>query len=355
MPERRPQPWVLYALIAANVAMFGVEIARGASPVTPRPEDIVALGGNATLYTLRGEWWRLASSMFLHFGVLHIALNMLCLWQARAAELVFGRLGFLVIYLLAGLAGGIAALIATPNGVIAGASGSVFGIYGAFGAKLILHRAEFDPGLWQKNVQRLATFLGLNLVVGIATPGISLSAHVGGVVVGAVAGVALLAGPRASQQRTRRALAIAALGLALTAGAMLVMKPDPIYTALDEFFAVERTALPAHAEADRRLAAGEIRDDAYLAILDRDVVAPMRRVRDELRAAGDPPERLRPLFAKIDAMLAAYLAMCDARRDAAAERDPAKHTALLETYQREMNRTVELSRDISAEMQRLGK
>jgi hypothetical protein len=74
-------------------------------------------------------------------------MNMLCLYQARAIELIFGRLGFVVIYLLAGLGGGIASLIANPsNVVIAGASGAVFGVYGALGAKLVMHRAAAPPG-----------------------------------------------------------------------------------------------------------------------------------------------------------------------------------------------------------------
>lgn len=353
MSERRT-PWVLYALIAANLVMFGVEVASGADAFKPTPQSIIALGGNFGVYTLRGEWWRLGSSMFLHFGVVHIALNMLCLWQARDVELVFGRAGFLVIYLLAGLAGGIAALLVISNGVIAGASGCVLGVYGAIGAKLVLHRAQFDPAAWQKTIRRLATFLGLNLVIGLASQSISLSAHIGGFAVGAAAGVALLAGANADQQRGRRTLAIAAIGLALIAAALLVMKPPTIYAALDDFYAAERTAVPAHREANRRLGAGEIHEPEYLAVIDRDVVAPYRRVRDELRAAGDPPERLRPLFTKIDAMLTARIAMWDARRAAAAEADPAKHDALLERYTQAMMHATELTRDFTAEMRRLG-
>ena len=69
---------------------------------------------------------------------------------------------------------------------------------------------------------------------------------------------------------------------------------------------------------------------------------------------GDPPERLRPLFTKIDAMLTARIAMWDARRAAAAEADPAKHDALLERYTQAMMHATELTRDFTAEMRRLG-
>jgi membrane associated rhomboid family serine protease len=354
MPERRT-PWVLYAVIAANVAMFAVEVAAGANPLQPTPQDVLGLGGNLGLYTLRGEWWRLGSSMFLHFGVLHIALNMLCLWQARDVEFAFGRVGFVVIYLLSGLAGGIAALLVTPDGVIAGASGCVFGVYGAIGAKLVMHREQFDPAAWQKTMQRLGTFLGLNLVIGLSSSSISLSAHVGGLAVGAAAGVALLAGAHAEQQRTRRTLAIALIGLAVIAGALLAMKPPATYAALDDFYAAEGTAVAANLEANRRLAAGEIHEPEYLAAIDRDVVAPYRRARDELRAAGEPPERLRPLFTKLDALLTARLDMWDVRHAAAAEADPTKHAELMERYTQAAKQANDLANDVTAEVQRLGK
>ena len=352
MSERRT-PWVLYALIAVNAAMFVAEVASGASAVKPTPQQIIDLGGNFALLTLRGEWWRLGSSMFLHFGILHVALNMLCLWQARAVEPAFGRLAFLVIYLLAGLAGGLAALVATPGGAIAGASGSVFGVYGALGVQLVMRRAEFDPEVWLKTTRRLATFLGLNLVVGLTTPGISLAAHIAGFVVGAAAGVVLLAGANAEQQRIRRSLAIAALGIALTAGALLMMKPAPAYAVLDHFDALEKTALRTSNETLRRLTAGEISEAEYLTVLARDVVAPYRQLSEELHAAGDPPEGLRPLLDRIDAVITARLAMWDVRKAAGAAKDPAEHAARIEDYNRAVARSNELVHELTAEYQRL--
>ena len=224
MPERRPQPWLLYGLIAANVAMFCVELAQGADPVRANAQVVLDLGGSTGPLTLHGEWWRLGTSMFLHFGALHLAMNMLCLWQARAIEPVFGRLGFLVIYLLAGLGGGVASLIAARSNVVtAGASGAVFGVYGALGAKLVVDRAQFDPTEWSNTMRRLGTFLGINLVIGVTTPSISLSAHIGGLLVGVALGAALLAGAPSAQTRTRRALGLAALGIALTAVAVMTL------------------------------------------------------------------------------------------------------------------------------------
>lgn len=224
MSQGRTQPWITYALIAANVAMFAVEIAQGANAFTPTPGQIVALGGSYPPLTLHGEWWRLGSSMFLHVGIIHIGLNMVCLYQARVVEQLFGRGGFLAIYLLAGLGGGIASLFASPDNVVsAGASGAVFGVYGAFGAFLVLRRSVIEADAWRGTARSLGTFLALNLMIGLTTKGISLSAHIGGVIVGFGAGAALLAGASAARQRTPRALGLVVLGLALTAVAMNIL------------------------------------------------------------------------------------------------------------------------------------
>ena len=203
MLEGRTQPWITYALIAANVAMFAVEIAHGADALAPTPQQIIDLGGSFPPLTLHGEWWRLGSSMFLHFGIVHIALNMVCLYQARVVEQLFGHLGFAAIYLLAGLGGGVASLVAgSGHAVTAGASGAVFGIYGGFGAFLVLRRSQIQTDAWQRTARSIGTFLVLNLVIGLTAKGISLSAHVGGVIVGFGVGAALLAGSGTSPKRT---------------------------------------------------------------------------------------------------------------------------------------------------------
>src|ERR1700733_4850119 len=156
MPEARTQPWITYALIAANLAVFVLEIVHGADPLSPTPQQIIDLGGGFPPLTLHGQWWRLGSSMFLHFGVLHIALNMVCLYQARVVEQLFGRVEFLAIYLLAGLGGGIASLLASTGSIVsAGASGAVFGVFGAFGAFLALRRSQMENEAWQRTARSI--------------------------------------------------------------------------------------------------------------------------------------------------------------------------------------------------------
>lgn len=346
---------MLYALIAANVVMFGVELARGANLVAPGPQVIIELGGSYPPLTLHGEWWRLGSSMFLHFGIIHLAMNMLCLYQVRAVEPVFGHVGFLVIYLLAGLGGGVASLIASSGNVVAaGASGAVFGAYGAFGAKLVLHRAQFEPDGWQRTMRRLTSFLAINAVIGFTAPGISISAHLGGFVVGVALGAALLAGAGAPQARTRRALGLALAGLALTAVGVLTIKADRDMTpVLREFDTVEHTALTSWRAVVERDKAGQLTDAEHIAFIDRELLAPHRKLRDELLATTDVPERLRPLFAAMSELVAARLAAWDALEAALAEHDATRRAALMEAFKRASAEVAELVNANNAEVDAL--
>jgi membrane associated rhomboid family serine protease len=133
--------------------------------------------------------------MFLHLGVLHLGLNMLCLYRASIVEAIYGHARMLAIYVIAGLGGGAATVMfGPPNVVTVGASGAVFGIYGAFGVFLLLRRSLIPPEVWQPLARSLGSFLVLNLVIGLAAQGISLTAHIGGLVVGsALAAILLLA------------------------------------------------------------------------------------------------------------------------------------------------------------------
>ena len=219
-----PKPWIVYALIAANVAAFCFELSHGLSAGQPSARQLVEIGGSFPPFTLHGEPWRLGSSMFLHAGVIHLALNMICLYRGAIVEQLLGRAGFLALYLIAGLGGGIATLIAgRENIVTVGASGAVFGVYGAFGAFLIAHRKRIADAALQSTARSLASFLILNFIIGYTIPNISMSAHVGGLLTGFVAGLVLTVGERAHAQRTARAIGLFVVGGALAAGAVVAL------------------------------------------------------------------------------------------------------------------------------------
>ncbi len=190
---RSTDPIVTKILVAVNVAIYLIELAIGGTVYGQGNwiYDHGALVTNACCYgdgsllgLQHGEWWRLITSAFLHYGPIHLALNMLALWWLGApVELALGRARYLLLYLVSGLAGSAGALIASPHDVTVGASGAIFGL---LGAGLIL---EYEA------TGRLAgnylTLIVLNLAFTFFYPGISVGGHIGGLVGGIVSALVL--------------------------------------------------------------------------------------------------------------------------------------------------------------------
>ncbi len=296
-PAASLRPLVTYALIAANLIMFAIELAAGASAMTPTPQKMLELGGNFAPLTLHSQPWRLVSSMFLHYGLLHVALNMVCLWQGRVVEQLFGRAGFIAIYVVAGLLGGVASMARNADVVSAGASGAVFGVYGAFGAYLVLRKSSMAGEIWEKTIRQIGTFVGINLVYGFVTPGIDMSAHIGGIVAGFAIGAALLAGKTAAAPRTQRAIGLMLAGVALTAAAIFTIRPPTDVTpVLEAFEKVESRCIDSWNQITKAGKAGTSTKDQMIAGLERDVIAPWKAMRAQVVAVEHPPARLEGLF-----------------------------------------------------------
>jgi rhomboid protease GluP len=225
--ERPPHTWITYALIAMNVAMFLVEIASGFDPVAPSAQRMIELGGDFAPLTLgEHQWWRLVSSMFLHYGLVHIGMNMVILFQGRIVEMIYGRAAFAALYLASGLLGSIASLTGSSNVVAAGASGAVFGVFGAFGAYLVMRRGQLDPRFVAIQARSLGTFVAINFAYSLATTGTDTRAHLGGLVAGFVAGAALLVGTRTQKVSAARAAAVGAAAVLATVAGLLAL-PAP--------------------------------------------------------------------------------------------------------------------------------
>ncbi|MEU8152948.1 rhomboid family intramembrane serine protease [Micromonospora sp. NPDC048986] len=201
--------YVTKALIALNVLFLLVSIASarggdaavggsgfgglmgGSTPLT----EWGAVLGRAYLsdYTLggiaEGQWYRLVTAMFLHYGVLHLLLNMWALWVlGRSLEANLGRVRFAALYLIAGLGGNVAAyLFSSPRAATVGASTAVFGL---FAALIIIERRL------GRDISRIIPILVINLVFTLAVPGISIPGHLGGLVVGALMALVLAYAPR---------------------------------------------------------------------------------------------------------------------------------------------------------------
>jgi membrane associated rhomboid family serine protease len=176
--SRRPHV-ITTALIAVNVGIYFLQLAQGASV----NGDSGSIFVNGALYgpaVAAGDWYRLLSAAFLHYGPIHLGMNMLALWWiGRPLEDALGPVRYLLLYLVSGLAGSAGALIANPTGVTVGASGAIFGI---LGAAIVLERQRtYVLG------GSAMTLLIINIAFTFAVPGISIGGHLGGLAGGALA------------------------------------------------------------------------------------------------------------------------------------------------------------------------
>jgi len=233
-----PRPRVTPALVAANVVVFALMLGAGAGFLTPNPEIHLAWGANYGPATKDGEWWRLFTAMFLHFGVIHLAFNMWALADVgRLVERMYGAAAFLAVYLYAGLTGSLASLLWNADKVISvGASGAVFGIYGALFAFLLTQRGSVPLSALKRLGGSGSVFVGYVLVAGVMqssinSPGIHKVAidnacHVGGLLGGFAAGLAL-ARPLgfAARLSAGRIAGAAAAGAAVLAALWLATPP----------------------------------------------------------------------------------------------------------------------------------
>jgi len=197
----RSQPVVTQVLIAINVAVFvlGVVVAGSAAAqggssfhdavgLTAKlwqRGDSLYLGpvaGSEMVGVGAGEWYRLVTAAFLHYGLMHLAFNMYALWVlGQAIEQAAGRARYGLIYAISLLAGSLGALIMSPQGMTAGASGAIFGLMGA------LFMGHRSMGVPLRNSPLLGILI-LNLIITFAIPGISAGGHVGGLIGGVAAG-----------------------------------------------------------------------------------------------------------------------------------------------------------------------
>jgi membrane associated rhomboid family serine protease len=189
---------VTVAIMAANVLVYLAMGISGASWTDPSIVDAVKWGADFGPLTLSSDWWRLFTSTFVHFGIIHIALNMWCLWNlGTTLEPFMGRKVFGVMYAASGLAASLVSVAWNPWRVSAGASGAIFGVAGALVSYLALKKTPMDRGLVNRNLKSLGIFIFYNLLYGVRG-GVDNSAHLGGLVAGLILGAAIPPMVRAS-------------------------------------------------------------------------------------------------------------------------------------------------------------
>lgn len=192
IPFLRQSPVTRFLLLVIGAA-FVLEIAAGGSTDTA---VLVRLGANVPGLFWAGEYWRLATSVFLHIGFLHLLVNGWALYQLGSVfELLAGSGRLLTTFLITGLTGSLGSVLwssfgSHANGVSAGASGAIFGLLGALIAFLLRRRGRLLPRA-KALLSQLVLWAAINTVFGFTVPGIDNAAHMGGVLGGLLIGLSL--------------------------------------------------------------------------------------------------------------------------------------------------------------------
>ena len=188
---------ITYTLIALNLIAYIATALFSANLAEMDTRVLVAFGAlYGPLVFVYDEWWRLLSAMFLHGGMTHLLMNMFSLYiVGRPAEIYFEKRAFLAIYFSSGLIGAVASLAMHPQSVGVGASGAIFGLFGALAGFFLVHRERIgaQSKLFMKN---FGVIIALNVLLGLSIPSIDMSAHIGGLVAGVIGGMMLSYRPR---------------------------------------------------------------------------------------------------------------------------------------------------------------
>lgn len=209
---------VVPTLILLNVGVYAVTAVQAGSIAQNAAAPLFQQWALRPLAVASGAWWQLLTSGFLHYGPLHLALNMIALWIiGRQVEIVLGRLRFSAVYLLSLLGGSASVfLFGAYDQQVAGASGAVWGVMG--GLAVAAFRLKVSPG-------PALGLIALNVVISVTLPGISLLGHLGGLVIGALATAGMVYPPA----RQRGAWQLGTVIALLAALVVLIVVRDVTY------------------------------------------------------------------------------------------------------------------------------
>lgn len=324
------------ALVAANLLVFAITVFGGAGLMQPHGDVLVRFGSNFGPLTLTGEWWRVFTAMFLHFGLAHIVFNMLALYvNGLLVERLFGSVAFLLLYIVSGLSGSIASLFWHPNINSAGASGAIFGVIGALLAFMVNPKTRLPASVVTAQRNSTLVFIAYNLANGAAHAGIDNAAHLGGLGAGFILGW-LLARPLDLEER-RDPFALWTMGIGVSAVLLVGLSwplthPSPMERANRQFRAdirwvseQENQALAAQHDLQVALNNEKITATDMAHRTDKEIVPRWRAMEDRL---GDSPLPNNSTLAPVKTALLKYV---DSRRlaleltdEAIIQRDPGK-------------------------------
>jgi len=180
------QPIVTYIIMAICIILFILMELSGGST---NSQILLKYGANLDVLVKNGEYYRLFTCIFLHVGIMHLLCNMYSLYIiGREVENLFGKIKYIIIFILSGIFGSIMSLAFTHNTISAGASGAIFGLLGA----LLYFGMHYRTYLGEAIKRSIIPIIVVNLIIGFFAEGIDLAAHIGGLVGGVL--VAMMVG-----------------------------------------------------------------------------------------------------------------------------------------------------------------
>lgn len=213
-------PLIMYL----NILVFIIMVSTGVGFFAPDIQDMLSWGANFGEATLGGQWWRLLTYMFIHYGILHLVMNTYAfLFIGIILEPILGKARFLTAYILTGIAGGLLSLYAHQYVVSAGASGAIFGMYGLFLA--LLSTGQVEPALRKAVLPSVAIFVVYNLLGGMKA-GVDNACHIGGLLGGLIVGYAFYPSMRNYHSAKVKWVSIASLTvlyILIVAGALYLL------------------------------------------------------------------------------------------------------------------------------------
>lgn len=186
-----------YTFIFINVLVYLFSSFSSQSVMDMDLEVLVDMGAlYGPLTVLNTEWWRLGSAMFLHGGLTHLLMNMFSLYLVgRGAELYLDKKSYISIYLFSGLVGGLLSLYVHPQSVGVGASGAIFGLFGALAGFFLANKYRISSHT-KAFMKDFTIIIGINLVIGLSIESIDMTAHIGGLIIGGLGGFILSKNPK---------------------------------------------------------------------------------------------------------------------------------------------------------------
>lgn len=224
------RPIITQVMIALNVLAYVVTVAQSGSPMNNSRSGLFTATSMIPDLTANGEWWRIVTSGFMHFGLIHLALNMAALYVVGTiVEQELGKLRYSAVYFLSLLGGSAAAFFfGTVCQQLAGASGAVFGLMGAL---LIVFKRQ------KRDISTIVVIVGINLVSNLFTNA-SLLGHLGGFVIGGLLTLAMVRAPAQNRNLYQIGAVVAAVVLL---GVMFALRAAQLDTDAEVIMEIART------------------------------------------------------------------------------------------------------------------